>query len=89
LVKLIERAQSYGMNIVESIKNRYHEHIGFCAFMVNRNKIEEKLEPEDGKLLSMDQIEMVKSADLENAGETVCGIISDFFEYIKTETQED
>jgi hypothetical protein len=89
LARLIERAQQYGTSIVESIKNRYREHIGFCSFMIDRNKIEDRLESDDGKVISIDQVEQIKNADLENAGETVCGIISDFFDYIRTETQED
>lgn len=89
LLKLIERAQQYSNQAVESIKNRYREHIGFCSFMIDRNRIEETLQPEDGKALTLEHIEQVKKADLENGCETVCGMISDFFDYIKTETEED
>lgn len=88
LGKLIERAQQYSTQAVESIKNRYREHIGFCTFMIDRNKIEERLQAEDGKTLSLEQIEQIKNADLENSCETICGIISDFFDYIRTETEE-
>lgn len=88
LNKLIERAQQYSTAAVESIKNRYREHIGFCAFMIDKNKIEEKLQVEDEKILSLEHIEEIKKADLENGCETVCGMISDFFDYIRTETEE-
>jgi hypothetical protein len=88
LTKLVERGQQYSTQAVESIKNRYREHIGFCAFMIDKNKIEDRLEPEDGKVLSLEQIEEVKKADLENGCETVCGMIADFFDYIRTETEE-
>ena len=57
--------------------------------MIDRNRIEETLQPEDGKALTLEHIEQVKKADLENGCETVCGMISDFFDYIKTETEED
>lgn len=87
LMKLIERAQQYGTQSVESIKNRYREHIGFCAFMMDRNKVEDRLSSEEGKILSHDHIEEVKKANLENACETICGMISDFFDYIRTETE--
>jgi hypothetical protein len=88
LTKLVERGQQYSTSAVESIKNRYREHIGFCAFMIDKNKIEDRLVAEDGKVLSLEQIEEVKKADLENGCETVCGMISDFFDYIRTETEE-
>jgi hypothetical protein len=89
LSKLIERAQQYNTQVVNSIKNHYQEHIGFCSFMINKNKAEERLSQEDGAALSSDHIEAIKNADLENACETVCGMLSDFFEYIRTETPED
>lgn len=88
LAKLIERAQQYSTQTVESIKNRYREHIGFCSFMIDRNKVEERLQVEDGKVIDLDQIELIKKADLENSCETICGMISDFFDYIRTETEE-
>jgi hypothetical protein len=88
LTKLIERAQQYSTQAVESIKNRYREHVGFCSFMIDRNKIEERLLSDGNKNLSSEQIEQVKAADLENSCETICGIISDFFDYIRTETEE-
>ncbi|MEM5811031.1 MAG: hypothetical protein QXP66_03970 [Candidatus Aenigmatarchaeota archaeon] len=85
--KLLERAQQYSNQAVESIKNRYKEHIGFCAFMISRNKIEEKLQAE-GKSISIEDVEAIKNADLENGCETICGMISDFFDYIRAETEE-
>jgi hypothetical protein len=88
LTKLLQRAQQYSTQAVDSIKNTYREHVAFCAFMIDKNKIEERLELEDGKNLSPEIIEQIKKADLENGCETVCGMISDFFEYIRTETEE-
>ena len=88
LAKLIERAQQYSTQTVESIKNRYREHIGFCSFMISRNKIEDRLEAEEGKALPLEQVEQIKNADLENSCETICGMITDFFDYIRTETEE-
>ncbi|OQY92659.1 MAG: hypothetical protein B6D37_13570 [Sphingobacteriales bacterium UTBCD1] len=88
LTKLLERAQQYSTQAVDSIKNRYREHVGFCAFMIDKNKIEERLQTEDGKTIAPEIIEQIKTADLENGCETVCGMISDFFEYIRTETEE-
>ena len=88
LTKLLERAQQYSTTTVDSIKNRYREHVGFCSFMIDKNKIEERLESDDGKILSPDQVEQIKKADLQNASETICGMITDFFDYIRTETEE-
>jgi len=88
LTKLIERAQQYSTQTVDSIKNRYREHIGFCSFMIDRNKIEEQLHMGEGKPISDEHVELIKKADLENGCETICGMISDFFEYIRTETEE-
>jgi hypothetical protein len=88
LTKLLERAQQYSTQAVDSIKNRYREHVGFCAFMIDKNKIEERLQMEDGKPITPEIVEQIKAADLENGCETVCGMISDFFEYIRTETEE-
>ena len=56
--------------------------------MIDKNKIEERLDVEDGKNLSPEIIEQIKKADLENGCETVCGMITDFFEYIRTATEE-
>lgn len=88
LTKLIQRAQQYRSQAVESIKNIYREHICFCAFMISKNKIEDHLQVEEGKMLSLEHIEEVKKADLESGCETVCGMISEFFDYIRTEFDE-
>ncbi|MEJ7821201.1 MAG: hypothetical protein WKF85_02700 [Chitinophagaceae bacterium] len=88
LTKLLERAQQYSTLAVDSIKNRFREHVGFCAFMIDKNKVEDKLELEDGKAFSPEMVEHIKKADLENGCETVCGMITDFFDYIRTETEE-
>jgi len=88
LTKLIERAQRHSTEAVESVKNRYREHISFCAFMIDQNKAEERLKQAEEETLSTNQIDLIKKADMENACETICGMISDFFEFIKIETQE-
>lgn len=88
LAKLVERAQQYGTLAVDSIKNRYREHIAFCSFMMDRNSKVHTI-PASGHEITGEAIEYLKSAYLENASETVCGMISDFFEFIKTETKEE
>lgn len=88
LTKLLTRAQQYSTAAVDSIKNTYREHVGFCAFMIDKNKVEDRLEIEDGKNFSPEIVEQIKKADLENGCETVCGMIADFFDYIRTETEE-
>lgn len=88
LTKLLERAQQYSTQAVDSIKNRYREHVGFCAFMIDKNKVEERLQMDDGIALTPEIVEQIKTADLENGCETVCGMISDFFDFIRTETEE-
>ena len=56
--------------------------------MIDKNKIEERLQSEEGKTLLPDQVEQIKKASLQNASETICGMITDFFDYIRTETEE-
>lgn len=89
LNKLITRAQQYNTEAVESIKNRYREHIGFCSFMISQNKIEDKLEKEEGQEISQEHIEAIKKASLENACETIVDLINDFFQVIITESVEE
>ncbi|MEQ9427075.1 MAG: hypothetical protein RJQ09_21815 [Cyclobacteriaceae bacterium] len=89
LTKLLERAQRYSTTTVESVKNRYREHIGFCAFMIDKNKIEDRLHQENGQIFLPEHVEAIKRADLENGCETVCGMISDFFDYIRIESGEE
>lgn len=88
LTKLIERAQQYNTHTVDSIKNRYTEHIAFCAFTINKNNIKEKLtaSAEGGPIPTDAQIELIKKSDLENSCEAICGMLSDFFDFIRTET---
>mgnify|MGYP000932277424 CR=1 FL=1 len=88
LTKLIERAQQYSTQTVDSIKNTYRAHIGFYAFMIHRNKIQKMLELKNNEYISRDTIEQIKKVDLESGCETVCGMISEFFDYIRTETVE-
>lgn len=90
LTRLITKAQQYNTQAVESIKNRYREHVAFCAFMMDQNKIAEKLSKESDKdSISEEQIEIVKKANLENACETIVDLLNDFFQVIVTETRED
>lgn len=88
LTKLITKAQQYSTEAVESIKVRYTEHVAFCAFMISQNKIEERLTKEDGKEISQEHIEAIKTADLANACETITDLIHDFLPIIVTESQE-
>jgi len=90
LTKLITKAQQYNTQAVESIKNRYREHIAFCAFMMDQNKVRERLIKEDTKdSISESQLEMIKKADLENACETIVDLLNDFFQVIITESKEE
>ena len=89
LTKLITKAQQYNTQAVESIKNRYREHVAFCAFMIHQNKIEERLAKEGGKEISSEQVETIKKADLENACETIVDLINDFFQVIITESKDE
>jgi len=88
LTKIISRAQRYSTQAVESIKNRYREHIAFCAYMMSQNKIEERLSKEEGSEISQSHVEEIKKASLENACETIVDLINDFFQVIVTENQE-
>lgn len=88
IIKLITRAQRYNTEAVESIKNRYREHIAFCAFMISQNKIESRLNNESGQELSQENIDLIKKADLANACETIVDLIDDFFQVIITESIE-
>lgn len=56
--------------------------------MIDKNKVEERLFMEGDKTLTPEIVEQIKQADLENGCETVCGMITDFFDYIRTETEE-
>lgn len=88
LTKIIRRAQQYSTQAVDSIKNRYREHIAFCAYMISQNKIEERLSKDSGLDISQEHVEAIKKADLENACETIVDLITDFFQVIVTEHQE-
>lgn len=89
LTKLISKAQQYNTQAVESIKNRYREHVGFCSFMISQNKVEDRLEKEEGREISLEHIEAVKKAALENACETIVDLLNDFFQVIVTESLEE
>lgn len=89
LTKLISKAQQYNTQAVESIKNRYREHISFCAFMISQNKIEDRLIKDGGKEIAQEHIEAIKKASLENSCEAIVDLINDFFQVIVTESVED
>ena len=85
LNKLIVRAQRKSDSAVDNIKNKYLEHIAFHAFMLKQNKVE-NFQTDEDDLISDDVYEQIQESDLRNASETVCGMISDFFEVIVTES---
>lgn len=89
LTKLIAKAKNKGPEAVEALKIRYREHIGFTAFMIDQNRVEETLEVADGAEIPSDLVETVKRADLSNACEAICGILTDFFDIIVTEAKEE
>lgn len=91
LIKLIERAQQYSSQAVDSIKTRYREHIAFTAFMMSQNKVDNLIAKEDNgeKQVTSEVIEVINKANLANACEAICGIISDFFQVIITESKEE
>ena len=88
LSKLLERAQRYNVEAVESMKNHYREHVAFCAYIIHQNKIEERLPKDEGKDFSHDIINVIKQADLANASETIVGMINEFFQVIVKENAE-
>lgn len=88
LTKIIGKAQRYSTQAVDSIKNRYREHIAFCAYMISQNKIEERLNKDNGADISQEHVDAIKKADLENACETIVDLLTDFFQVIVTEHQE-
>ena len=87
LTKLVARAQRYSEEAVDSIQNKYLEHISFYAFMAN--KVEpSKLFSEGQESLQGEFVEKLRDEYMKNVSETVCGMINDFFEPIITETVE-
>lgn len=87
LNKLIVRAQKMNGNAVENIKNKYLEHISFYAFLINKEKAEVYIDG-NGHPVSDEIFDKIKENNLNNASETVCGMITDFFEVIITEATE-
>lgn len=86
LNQLVARAQRKNDAAVQNIKSKYLEHISFHAFLLDSNKVEGI---EDGEEeVSPEVLERIKSVELRNASETVCGMISDFFDVIITESVE-
>lgn len=88
LQKLVERAQRRNDSAVDNIKNKYLEHISFHAFLIDKSSPEKILSSEDEEIPS-ESYEKMKNKELENASETVCGMITDFFESIIIESVED
>lgn len=87
LQKLVERAQRKNDLAVQNIKNKYLEHISFHAFVLDKNSLDKVLSKDDDEIPS-ESYEKIKEAELRNASETVCGMISDFFESIIIESVE-
>lgn len=83
LVRLVEKARKQGDAAVESVKNRYLEHIAFYAYMSHRQKeAAELLKATEEEAISDAALSRIKEADLKHACETVCGMINDLFEYV-------
>lgn len=83
LVRLVEKARKQGDAAVESVKNRYLEHIAFYAYMSNRQKeAAELMKATEEEAISDAALTRIKEADLKHACETVCGMINDLFEYV-------
>ncbi len=85
LNKLVERAQRKNDEAVQNIKNKYLEHISFYAFVLDKNSPDRILSTEDEDIPT-DSYTKIKESGLRNASETVCGMISDFFEMIIIES---
>lgn len=85
LNKLVVRAQRQNEHAVENIKNKYLEHISFYAFMLNSKK-PENFQVEGETEISSLIYQKIRESELENASETICGMINDFFEPIITES---
>ena len=84
LTKLVARAQRKNDTAVQDIKNKYLEHISFYAFILDKNRPDVILSKEDEQIPE-ESYQKLKEYELMNASETVCGMISDFFEMIITE----
>ncbi len=87
LNKLVERAQRKNDEAVQNIKNKYLEHISFYAFVLDKNSPDKILTSEDEDIPT-DSYAKIKESELRNASETICGMISDFFEMIIIESIE-
>ena len=85
LTKLVVRAQRKNEVAVDNIKNKYLEHISFYAFMLRNNK---KMNKYSSKTFDEEYEEHKERVELFTASETICGMISDFFEMIITESVE-
>lgn len=87
LNRLVVRAQRHSDSAVQNIKNKYLEHISFYTFMLNQDKQENYLD-DNGNPLPDEVINKMKQKSLQNASETICGMINDFFEPIITESED-
>ena len=93
LMRLVDKArkQSNSDAAVESVKNRYLEHIAFYAYMSQRQKEAAELmksKDDESENISDAALARIKDADLKHACETVCGIINDLFEYVVISAEE-
>lgn len=87
LQRLVERAQRKNDAAVQNIKNKYLEHISFHAFILDKNS-PDKILTQDDDDIPTESYEKIKESELQNASETVCGMINDFFESIIIESVE-
>tara|TARA_R110002049_G_scaffold294967_1_gene482057 strand:- start:1812 stop:4067 length:2256 start_codon:yes stop_codon:yes gene_type:complete len=87
LNKLVSRAQRKNDEAVQNIKNKYLEHISFYAFVLDKNSPDKVLTKDDEEIPT-ESYSKIKESELRNASETVCGMISDFFEMIIIESVE-
>lgn len=91
LEKLVARAQRRSDEAVESIKNYYLEHISFYAYMSHQAKQNKEVisDPDaDGEIASDALLKRMTEADLKHACETICGILTDLFDYVVISASE-
>lgn len=85
LEKLVTRARKRSDEAVKSIQNYYLEHISFFAYMNYQARMSKSLAGNtEGENVSEEVISRLSEADLKHAGETVCGMLTDLFDYVVT-----
>lgn len=90
LEKLVARARRRSNEAVESIKNYYLEHISFYAYMSHQAKQnKEIINGPDGETISDEVLKQITEADLKYACETVCGMLTDLFDYVVIAASEE